>query len=401
MLMADAEGKSISLPPEKRPAVWLVLDFEPGTRGSLETELVTLAARLSLGGARATFVFSRPAPAWMAAALAGCGAETRVLDFRRPAAAVLAFSRLMEAARPALVHFHFVRAHSPLVAIARAAGARVILHDHVAPPAPARRRAVRSLFARGYQRARAAALHGFVDRRIAVSRFVAERVRAAEHVAVGKLTVVEPGVELSRFAAGDGAPLRAELRAGAGRKIVACVSPLGADKGIDVLIAAMARVGRDALLVIAGDGPEAGVCRARATALALRDHVRFVGRRDDVERVYAAADIVVMPSLSDEPEGLAVVEAMASSRPVVVTAAGALPELVAGGVGVVVPKRDEVALSGAIGRLLDDDALRARMGDKARAQALARFSLPVWVERIMTEYAALCPALASTARRAA
>jgi glycosyltransferase involved in cell wall biosynthesis len=406
MLAADVEGKTSSLPPENAPAVWLVLDLAPKKRGSMETELVTLAARLALAGARATFVFSREAPAWMQSALAGCGTETRVLDFRHPASAALAFSRMVESARPDLVHFHFVRAYSPLVAIARAAGARVILHDHITLGQPVRpdhprRAAVASLLVRGYKRARAAALNGLIDRRIAVSRFVADSVRAHEFVKEEQLTVIENGIELSRFAAADGASLRAELRAGEGRKVVACVSRLAPEKGIDVLIRAMARVGRDALLLLAGDGPDVEACRALAASLGLADHVRFLGLRDDVERVYAAADVVVMPSLWDEAFGLVVVEAMAAGRPVVVTASGAMPEMVADGRGVVVPKRDEVAMAGAIGRLLDDEALRARMGQVARAHVIERFGLPVWVERVMVEYAALVPELLVSARRAA
>ena len=405
MLMADAEGKTSSLPPENAPVVWLVLDLAPKKRGSMETELVTLAARLALAGARATFVFSKPAPSWMATALAACGITTRVLDFRHTAAAAIAFSRMMESARPQLVHFHFVRAYSPLIAIARAAGARVILHDHITLGQPVhpdypRRPAVASLLVRGYKRARAAALNGFVDRRIAVSRFVADSVRASEFVTEDKLTVIENGIELSRFGAADGASLRAELRAGEGRKVVACVSRLAPEKGIDVLIRAMAKVGRDAILVLAGDGPDLEACRALAASLGLADHVRFLGLRDDVERVYAAADVVVMPSLWDEAFGLVVVEAMAAGRALVVTASGAMPEIV-GPHGFVVPKYDEVAMAGAIGRLLDDDALRLRMGQAAHASAVERFALPVWVERIMGEYAALVPALSAHARRAA
>jgi glycosyltransferase involved in cell wall biosynthesis len=406
MLTADAQEKTGSPAPENDPTVWLVLDLAPKKRGSMETELVTLGARLALAGARATLVFSRPAPSWMASALDACGVATRVLDFRRPAAAALAFGRMMEEARPLLVHFHFVRAYSPLVAIAKATGARVILHDHItlgqpSNPAHPRRPKMASLLARGYKRARGAALNGFVDRRIAVSRFVADSVHRVEFVGEEKLAVIENGIEVSRFAAADGASLRIELRAGAGRRVVACVSRLAPEKGVDLLIRAMARVGRDALLLLAGDGPGADKCRALAASLGLSDHVRFLGLRDDVERIYAAADVVVMPSLWDEAFGLVVVEAMAAGRAVVVTRSGAMPELVAGGRGIVVPKRDELAMAGAIGRLLDDDALRARMGQAAHARAVAHFSLPVWIDRIMAEYAALVPALAPSARRAA
>ncbi len=404
MLTADAARKTVSLRSEKSPTVWIVLDLAPKKRGSMEGELVALAARLRTAGARATFVFSRPAPAWMATAMSATGATLRVLDFRRPAAAAIAFSRLMEAARPALVHFHFVRAYSPLVAMAKAVGARVIVHDHITlgqpttPNHPRRPRATK-LLARGYKRARAAAMNGFVDRRIAVSRFVADSVQCAEFVADDKLAVIENGIDLSRFAAADGASLKRELRA-EGRKVVGCVSRLAPEKGIDVLITALGRVGRDALLVLAGDGPDSDACHRLAASLGLGDHVRFLGLRDDVERIYAAADVVVMPSLWDEAFGLVVIEAMAAGRPVVVTASGAMPELVDRGRGLVVPKRDEVAMAGAIGRLLDDDAARARMGQAARAFAVAHFSLTTWVERIMAEYTALVPSLGG-ARRAA
>jgi glycosyltransferase involved in cell wall biosynthesis len=407
MLTAEAEGKTGSLPPEKSPTVWVVLDLAPKKRGSMEAQLVTLAGRLAAAGARATFVFSKPTPAWMATALDAIGVATRVLDFRRAGAAAVQFTRWMESARPELVHFHFVRAYSPLVAVAKAVGARVLLHDHITLGQPVRpdhprRTPVTSLLTRGYKRARAAALNGFVDRRLAVSRFVADSVQCAEFVADGKLGVIENGIDLTRFGAADGTTLREELRAGAGRKIVACVSRLAPEKGVDVLIRAMALVGRDALLVLAGDGPDLDACRALAFALGLGDHVRFLGLRDDVERVYVAADVVVMPSLWDEAFGLVVVEAMASARPVVVTASGAMPEIVVHGQGgLVVPKRDEVAMAGAIGRLLDDDALRARMGQAARALAVARFGLPAWVERVMAEYAALLPSLSTGARRAA
>lgn len=406
MLTADAEGKINSLPPEKGPAIWLVLDLEPKKRGSMETQLVALAAELAAVGARATCVFSHQPPAWMASAMTSTGAELRVLDFRRPGTAALQLARWLERARPALVHFHFVRAYSPLVAVARAAGARIILHDHITLGQPAHpdtpeRQGMARVLARGYKRARAAALNGLVDRRLAVSRFVADSVKDAEFVTDDKLGVVENGIDVSRFAAADGQSLRRELNAER-RRIVGCVSRLAPEKGVDVLIRAMARVGRDALLLLAGDGPDLDRCRALAASLGLSDHVRFLGLRNDVERIYAAADVMVMPSLWDEAFGLVVVEAMAAGKPVVVTASGAMPEIVEHGrCGLAVPKRDEVAMAGAIGRLLDDDALRARMADAARARVRARYTLPAWVERIVAEYAALVPSLTRPATRRA
>jgi glycosyltransferase involved in cell wall biosynthesis len=406
MLTADVEGKTLSLPPEKRPTIWLVLDLSPKKRGSLETEVIALAARLSRAQAQVTVVFAAAPPAWLARALWSHGAQVRLLDFNRPFAAALELLQWMERSRPDLVHFHFIRAYSPLVTVARAMGARVMLHDHItlgqpaSPSYPVRPPALQ-LLARGYKRARAVALNGLVDRRIAVSRFVAQSVMESEFVAPERVTVVENGVDVARFFGGDGESLRTELRAG-DRPLVACVSRLAPEKGVDLLIRAMKRVGRDAMLLVVGDGPELAVCRDQAAALGLGDHVHFLGLRDDVERVYAAADLVVMPSLWDEAFGLVLVEAMAAGKPVVVTRSGAMPEIVEQGhCGLVVPKHDEVSMAGAIGRLLDDAMLRLHMGRAARERALAAYTLPQWVDRMMEEYAALVPSLALSVRRAA
>jgi glycosyltransferase involved in cell wall biosynthesis len=394
MLTADAEGKTISLPPENGAAIWVVLDLVPHKRGSMEDQLVALAGRLATLGAHARFVFAAAPPAWLATALASSGAIVHTLEFRRAGAATLGFAALLRQARPDLVHFHFVRAYSPLVAMARAAGARVVLHDHMHLGSASGR-----LWS-GLKRARAAALNRLVDLRIAVSRFVADSVRAAEYVAADRLIVVENGIDVARFAAADGGALRRQLAAGE-RPVIACVARLVPDKGVGVLVRALPRVGRDALLVVAGEGPDAERLRAEAAALHLTDHVRFLGRRDDVERVLAAADVVALPSVGDEAFGLAAVEAMAAGKPIVASAAGALPEVVEHGrSGLVVPRGDEAAFAGAIGRLLVDRELAARLGAAGQARARTTFALSRWLDRIVGGYATLLPSSAPTARAA-
>ena len=382
-------------------SVWLVLDLEAKKRGSLEEQLLALGRRLHDAGVSPTFVFASEPPDWLRAAYLDCGVHVRAVDFRRPLLATLQLGRWLRAARPALVHFHFVRAQTPIVAAARLCGARVIVHDHMAlgvafidvrPRPPALQAA-----ARAYKRARGALMNPLVDQRVAVSDFVARSVRDTEFVPDARLTVIEHGIDLGRFDAVDGARFRQELGAG-DRPVVACVSRLAPEKGVDVLVRAHARLGRGALLVIAGDGPETERCRRLAEELGAADRVRFLGLVRDVPRVLGGCDVAVVPSLAPEAFGLAVVEAMAAGKPVVVSDAGALPDIIDHGrCGVVVPRGDAAAMADAIGRLLDGPVFAAQLGAAGRARARARHDLGGWVERVLALYARTLPSLGKVA----
>jgi D-inositol-3-phosphate glycosyltransferase len=105
--------------------------------------------------------------------------------------------------------------------------------------------------------------------------------------------------------------------------------------------------------------------------------VHFLGARpqEQLPLLYAAADIVTMPS-HYESFGLATLEGLACGRPVVATAAGGPALIVEDGVsGFLAAPGDHVALAGQLERLLDDDVLRAQMGNRARLRA-ERFGWP-------------------------
>jgi glycosyltransferase involved in cell wall biosynthesis len=148
------------------------------------------------------------------------------------------------------------------------------------------------------------------------------------------------------------------------------VGRLVEDKGVRVLLDAWRQVGvADRTLCLVGDGP-----LASDSALA-RPGVRLAGRlpRDRLPVAYAAADVVVVPSIATrrflEPWGLVCNEAMSQGRPVVASdAVGAA----AGGLvrdrqtGLVVPAGDAVALASALELALTDAELRTRLGEAAR-----------------------------------
>jgi glycosyltransferase involved in cell wall biosynthesis len=173
------------------------------------------------------------------------------------------------------------------------------------------------------------------------------------------------------------AGVRDELDVPADHALVVCVANLRAEKGHDVLLdagAVLARDGVPATVVVVGRGPEEAALSARHRALDLGDRHRFLGPRDDVLRLMAAADVVVLPS---RHEGLPVtlMEATSVGACVVASAVGGVPQVVTDGLdGLLVPPGDPAALAAALARVVGDPDLRARLG-RAAADGSGRYDV--------------------------
>jgi glycosyltransferase involved in cell wall biosynthesis len=108
--------------------------------------------------------------------------------------------------------------------------------------------------------------------------------------------------------------------------------------------------------------------------------------RADLDSLIGAADVVVLPSFTEGLPHIAL-EASAGGVPVVATAVGGTPEVVADGeTGILVAPRDHEAMAEAIVRLLKDDDLRRRMGDAGRARARSLFSAERMVQNTVGVY---------------
>jgi len=138
--------------------------------------------------------------------------------------------------------------------------------------------------------------------------------------------------------------------------------------------------GRDAHLVLIGDGPDQLAARERAREGGGDGRVTFLGERDVLPELLAAADVFALSS-SSESFGLSALEAMACGTPVVACAAGGVGEVVTHGrTGLLSPVADRAAFARHMGELLFDRPRAEVMGRAARADALERFRRELIVE---------------------
>ena len=182
-----------------------------------------------------------------------------------------------------------------------------------------------------------------------------------------RIEVLRNGVDLELFAPRDRPAARGEAGLDANAAIVLSIGSLVPLKGHDLVIRALAGL-PDAVLVIVGEGPQAGRLRALVERLGLGARVRFLGMvpQERLVTLYNAADVAVLAS-SREGFPNVLLEALACGTPVVASAVGGTPEIVAAPVaGRLVEARSPEALQASIQDLLADPPARAAV----RAYAL-------------------------------
>src|SRR3954471_6250230 len=191
----------------------------------------------------------------------------------------------------------------------------------------------------------------------------------ADGVPSGRAVTVHEGIDIERVDAAVPAKLHEELWLPHHAPIVGNVAALVAHKGQRHLIEAAHLVlpqVPDARFVIAGEGELRPALERQIKEHHLEKHVVLAGFRPDAFSLHKAFDVFVMSSVT-EGLGTSVIDAMACGKPVVATKAGGIPEVVADGeTGFLVAPRDHEAMARAITSLLQDEALRQRMGEAGR-----------------------------------
>jgi glycosyltransferase involved in cell wall biosynthesis len=208
-----------------------------------------------------------------------------------------------------------------------------------------------------------------------------------------RCTVIPLGIDLEPFLKPRTEEVR-RLREQHESPLLLFVGLLRYYKGLDHLLRAMCDI--DARLLVVGSGPMAEDWHSLVSELGLTGKVFFAGRVSDEElpAYFQACDMFVLPaSHRSEAFGVVQVEAMASGRAVVSTELGTGTSYVNvhGETGLVVPPRDPGALASAINRLLADEPLRTKMGERGRERARQEFSQDLMIDRVLELYRSVLP----------
>lgn len=230
------------------------------------------------------------------------------------------------------------------------------------------------------------------DRLVTVCNAFAQELAVSTGVSLDKVSVQHNSIrrQLSVNAAGVEA-LRKRLGIGNDERVVLSVGRLSREKAHLDLIAAFKRLCEikpdlSLKLIIVGDGIERARLEAAAESIGGKDRVIFTGQVSDVQPFYAIADVFALPSHTEGSPNV-LLEAMAANLPIVATAVGGVPEMVANNESaLLVPPGDPKHLASAIANLLTDKDLAQRLARKAALLVDTQHSPERYVQSLIEIY---------------
>ncbi len=229
----------------------------------------------------------------------------------------------------------------------------------------------------------------WADRHVAVSEGVARFARERIGLVPEKIVVISNGVDVERFPAPAIDPRSLGVRQG--RRFLLFVGRLdrqdqkGASRLIDHAPVLLNKLEKHDLVIV-GDGPLAESLRRRAARLDLQDRVHWLGWRNDLPAILAAADLLIVPSRWEGMSNV-VLEAMASGKPVVAQAAEGISELLADQPEQIVAVNDWLGFIERIVVVADDETLQFRLGKLNRERTESDFRLEEVIARYERLYA--------------
>ena len=343
--------------------------------------LASLASELQAAGSDNIVIAPEKGEGWLARELSGTGVQVELFRLDRPFSPAFArwLSETLRRHRVTLAHSHEFTMAVYGAWAARRAGIPHIFTMHGS-----------RYYAARWQRRIAMRLAATSsDAVVAVSHSLEQHLRRDLWLRGGDQVVTVPNGARLPLPPLEESSLRDELRLTAADQLAVAVGNLYPVKGHTFLVEALSHLaGRFPRLhvAIAGRGDLASQLLARAETLQIGGRVHLLGLRSDVANVLAAADIFVLPSLS-EGVPLALLEAMLAGKPIVATAVGEIPRVLdEGRAGVVVQPADATGLAEAIAGLLADPVAARRLGAAALARASQTYSLGAMIDRYVELY---------------
>ncbi len=367
-----------------------VLVVTPGLiRGGVETHVLLLIR--AFAGSNVRIQLATLYDGWLAAEASRLGVRTHILKkrFRGDPRTIFRLATIIKREGIDIVHTHMVGGNLYGRLAGRLAGVRGIVSTlHYGSPlgvAP---------LDEDWSHALVLKLDYMMGRMSNVLIATSDAVRQhlmAGGVASQRVVAIRNAIDVDRMQNGVSGRMEVRREFGLSDEIplVGTTGRLVPVKRFDLFLRAARRVAAcrpDAVFMIVGDGALRPELEAQAAGLGLAGRVIFAGFREDMARVLAALDLVVMCSDS-ETTPYAVSEAMAMGKPVVATAVGGVPEQIESGrEGLLCPPNDEEKLAEAVIRLLADPRLREEMGRNARRKAQEEFSLAAMARRLRGLY---------------
>ena len=226
---------------------------------------------------------------------------------------------------------------------------------------------------------------------IPVSKAVGQSLEIAG-VSPSRIRLVYSGIDPSQISStSDLAFIKAKYKIAPDRIVIGSVGNLRAVKGYEYLIRAIAHIVPAfpsvlCLIIGGGDRSYERVLCALVEDLALSNHILFTGFCDDVYPLLSVMDVFVLASIS-EGFGIALLEAMALSKPVVATSVGGIPEVVVHGqTGLLVDAKNPLALAHTIIHFLADRERAEVMGNRGRKRVETHFSIKSEIAKLETLY---------------
>jgi glycosyltransferase involved in cell wall biosynthesis len=234
----------------------------------------------------------------------------------------------------------------------------------------------------------------FINHFVAISKNMKKSLILRERVPEGKITLIYNGVDVAKISkeSGNKNDLKKSLALPPAVPIFGTVGRLAPEKQYPLLFEVLARLRENKaefFTIIVGDGPDRDSLEALIQKMRLKDHVRFLGYRNDVHRLLEIMDVFLFSS-GGEAFSITLLEAMAKTKPIVAFDVEGVNEAVVDNrTGFLVPFGDVKEFANRAKALLDSPLLRQQMGRMAFERVTTEFDIRKTIRKLEALYVRL------------